>query len=73
VVVFLWARYSCTHTSLNPETGSGFRMQGLRFRRGLVFKAHRLLYHSTLGLRVIKKKEIQGLRLRKRTLLQVLY
>ena len=28
-----------------------------RFRRGLVFKAHRLLYHSTLDLRVIKKKE----------------
>ena len=28
-----------------------------RFRRGLVFKAHRLLYHSTLGLRVIKKKK----------------
>jgi len=27
------------------------------FRGGLVFKAHRLLYHSTLGLRVIKKKE----------------
>ena len=26
------------------------------FRGGLVFKAHRLLYHSTLGLRVIKKK-----------------
>jgi len=24
---------------------------------GLVFKAHRLLYHSTLGLRVIKKKK----------------
>ena len=24
---------------------------------GLVFKAHRLLYHSTLGLRVIKKRE----------------
>ena len=24
----------------------------------LVFKAHRLLYHSTLGLRVIKKKKI---------------
>jgi len=23
---------------------------------GLVFKAHRLVYHSTLGLRVIKKK-----------------
>ena len=28
-----------------------------RFRGGLVFKAHRLLYHSTLGVRVIKKKE----------------
>ena len=28
-----------------------------RFRGGLVFKAHRLLYHSTLGWRVIKKKE----------------
>ena len=28
-----------------------------RFRGGLLFKAHRLLYHSTLGLRVIKKKK----------------
>ena len=28
-----------------------------RFRGGLVFKAHRLLYHSILGLRVIKKKK----------------
>ena len=28
-----------------------------RFRGGLVFKAHRLLYHSALGLRVIKKKK----------------
>ena len=27
-----------------------------RFRGGLVVKAHRLLYHSTLGLTVIKKK-----------------
>jgi len=26
-------------------------------QRGLVFKAHRLLYHSTLGLRLIKKKK----------------
>jgi len=25
--------------------------------RGFVFKAHRILYHSTLGLRVIKKKK----------------
>ena len=28
-----------------------------RFRGGLVFKAHRWLYHSTLGSRVIKKKK----------------
>ena len=27
-----------------------------RFRGGLVFKAHRLFDHSTIGLRVIKKK-----------------
>jgi len=27
-----------------------------RFRGGLVFKAHRLLYHLILGLRVIQKK-----------------
>ena len=27
-----------------------------RFRGGLVVKAHRLVYHSTLGSRVIKKK-----------------
>ena len=28
-----------------------------RFRGGLVYKAHRLLHHSTLGSRVIKKKK----------------
>ena len=27
-----------------------------RFRGGIVFKAHRIVYHSTLGSRVIKKK-----------------
>jgi len=27
--------------------------------RGLVFKAHRWLYHSTLGSRVIKKKKLR--------------
>ena len=31
-----------------------------RFQSGLVFKAHRLLYHSSLGLRVIKKKREVG-------------
>ena len=30
--------------------------QHQRFRGGLVFKAHIILYHSTLGLGVIKKK-----------------
>ena len=29
-----------------------------RFRGGLVYKARRLLYHSTLGSRVIKKKKL---------------
>ena len=28
-----------------------------RFRRGIVFKAHRLLFHSTSGLRVIKRRD----------------
>ena len=42
------------------ELRSGIAAQGggthvKRFRGGLVFKAHRLLYHSTLGLRVIKR------------------
>jgi len=50
--------------------GVGFMVHGLRsrvvvegwgnvkrFRGGLVFKAHRLLYYSTLVLRVIKKKK----------------
>ena len=33
-----------------------------RFRGVLVFKAHRLLYHSTLGLRVITKKRPRKLK-----------
>ena len=28
-----------------------------RFQGGLVFKAHRLVYHPTLGWRVMKKKK----------------
>ena len=31
-----------------------------QFRGGLVSKAHRLVYHSTLGLRVINKKKSAG-------------
>jgi len=30
---------------------------GVWWRGGLAFKAHRLVYHSTLGLRVIKQKK----------------
>ena len=40
-----------------------------RFRGGLVFEAHRLLYHSTLGSKVIQKKKkvhLQDGRLRAR-------
>jgi len=33
-----------------------------RFRGGLVFKAHRRVYHSTLGLRVIKNKRRRSLK-----------
>ena len=33
------------------------RMIMERFREGLVFKAHGLVYHSTLGSRVIKEKK----------------
>ena len=35
----------------------GFSRNVKRFRGGLVHKAHRLLCHSTLGLRVVKKKK----------------
>jgi len=31
-----------------------------RFQGGLLFKAHRLLYYSILGLRVTKKKKVWG-------------
>jgi len=41
-----------------------------RFRGGLVFKAHRLVYPSTLGLRVIKKKKKFGVLGAHRGLLQ---
>ena len=33
---------------------------GSAFRGGLVFKVHRPLHHSTLGLRVVKKQRPQG-------------
>jgi len=47
-----------------PSVASGqeqlLRRNVKRFRGGLVFEAHRLLYHSTLGLRVTEKKEKNG-------------
>ena len=39
------------------ESGVLLRRNVKRFRGGLVFKAHRLVYHSTLGWRIIKKKK----------------
>ena len=42
---------SCTHAKPRNEE---------RFRGGLVLKAHKLSYHSTLGSRVIKKKREQS-------------
>ena len=42
---------------MHETCGHGSRVKGVvRFQGGLVFKADRLLYHSTLGLRVIKKE-----------------
>jgi len=37
-------------------------------RSGLVFNAHRRLYHPTLGLRVIKKKQFKGFKEKSTTL-----
>ena len=45
--------WQCAHSA----TDALLRRNMKRFRGGLVFKAHRLLYHSILGLRVIKKKK----------------
>ena len=44
-------------SALMPATNQLLHSNVQRFRGGLVFKAHRLLYHSTLGLRVVKKKK----------------
>jgi len=48
----------CRHP---PPVGAGSAwLRGERFRGALVLKIHRLLYHSTLVLRVIKKKKKLG-------------
>ena len=53
-----------SHERILSETGYERRLSRTwratyeqRFRGGLVFKAHRRVYHSTLGLRVIKKNK----------------
>ena len=47
-----------------PEAGAYLRLIDfyipLKPRGGLGFKAHRLWYHSTLGLKVIKKGNVGG-------------
>ena len=42
-----------------------------RFQGGLVFKTHRLLCHTTLGSRVIKKKKKDTARQRARTWFEI--
>ena len=60
------AAQGCAFLPTHIVSGLGLTIQGLgprnvqRFRSGLVFKVHRLLYRSTLGSRVIKKKEEGG-------------
>ena len=45
-----------TPSVFNPQFKNLLHMNVQRFRSGLVFQAHRLLYCSTLDLRVIKRK-----------------
>ena len=42
--------------SISTPSGTNRHSQTLKICGGAVFKAHRLVYYSTLGLRVIKKK-----------------
>ena len=49
-------REMCVQYKTNPT-----RPSWVPFREGLVFKAHRLLYRSTPGLRAIKKKKKKAL------------
>ena len=57
----LWKRGCGTcvvlDTALQPPLNSNRCPSHLNVCAGLVFEAHRLVYHSTLGLRVIKKRE----------------
>ena len=46
----------CRVQGVSRLQGSRYGVEGHPFRGGLVFKAHGLVYHSTLGWRVIKKR-----------------
>ena len=46
--------------ALPPPGGYQTRAFLQRFRGGLVFKDHRLLYHSSLGSRVMEKEKKRG-------------
>ena len=66
--IWPWLSYMCHIRSIAASVQFSIQQQLLsrnvkQFRGGLAFKAHRLLYHSTLGLRVIKKRrrEYSGL------------
>ena len=48
---------SSSPSFMPPAPWSFTNSSSLCSRVGRVFKAHRLLYHSTLGSRVIKKKQ----------------
>jgi len=50
-------RHSAASECQSIGTEQLLRRNVKRFRGGLVIKAHRRLYHSTLGLRVIKKRK----------------
>jgi len=45
------------HAGIEQFKNNSFTENVQRFRGGHICKAHRLLYHSTLGLRVITKKK----------------
>jgi len=51
----IWCAGASTASAHSQTCGVGAQSAGL------VFKAHKLVHHSTLGLRVIKKEEVQGL------------
>ena len=54
-------RSTLQQADVDRLSGKVLRRNVKQFRGGLVSKAYRLLYHSTLGLRVIEKKRKDNL------------